>query len=272
MEKIGRHVASQIRSIPKENRTKEAQEALDNFEGVREMSKEDVERLSEYHKAIRSGREESRLKGVKSEELFIAFEQEFLTLTGHKLSREKIRVDDYKTLIFYFSHDERFFNCINLNKKFSNPSFDKGLLIIGNYGNGKSSCMKAIAKALYRFNVDHFKYYNANTVVDMYESCKSGDDKKDFWKKIGTRIKCFDDVKTERQASNYGKIELFKDVIEKRYDKGFKTFITCNYHNDHPNDLQIGLEEFGDRYGGRVYDRLFEMFNVIEFKGGSMRK
>lgn len=255
-----------------ESRTKAQQSLLDTFEQPYLPTKEDLERVSSYYEAIKSKKGESRLEGVTYNQLYNSFKIEFKKLTGNELSIDRERLDDYRTLLCYFSKDQRFFRCENLNKTKSEPSFDKGLLIIGGYGNGKSSCLQAISKALHPFNVDQFKYHNANEVVDMYEACKSGQEKDIFWQKIGTRVKCFDDVKTERQASNYGKIELFKDVIEKRYNKQLKTFITCNYHNHHPNDLNLGLQEFGERYGGRVYDRLFEMFNIIEFKGSSLRK
>jgi len=92
----------------------------------------------------------------------------------------------------------------------------------------------------------------------------------------------FDDIKTERHASNYGKVNLFKDILENRYNnrvqivKGVtkinKTFGTCNYKEGYEGNTEVALEEFGEMYGGRIYDRLFEMFNIIEFKGKSFRK
>ena len=118
-----------------------------------------------------------------------------------------------------------------------------------------------------------FKGYTTNELVGMYEGCETPFAKKDFNERImhtGTRY--FDDVLTERQANNYGKANLMKDILEERYNRKLRTYISCNYDENHVGDIEKGLEQFGDRYGGRVYDRLFDMFNIIEFKGGSRRK
>ena len=57
-------------------------------------------------------------------------------------------IENLKSLIFYFSEDSRFFDCDNLMKSKNTPSFEKGLLIIGTYGTGKSSYMAALQLAL----------------------------------------------------------------------------------------------------------------------------
>jgi len=82
----------------------------------------------------------------------------------------------------------------------------------------------------------------------------------------------YDDVKTERIASNYGMTNLFKDIIEKREVRKLKTYITCNFKEDQPGNIPAALLEFGEKYGSRVFDRLFSMFNIIEFKGKSFRR
>ena len=65
---------------------------------------------------------------------------------------------------------------------------------------------------------------------------------------------------------------MFKELLEVRYENNAKTFITCNFDPNNLKDIQKALDQFLLRYGGRVYDRLFEMFNIIEFKGNSLRK
>lgn len=271
MEKIGRHVAAKIRSIPEHLRSEEQANALERYDNPYELSEERKEKIKEYSASLCKPKPKKVLQGLKYDELFFAFKHEYKSQTGKELLVDQERLDDYKTILCYFTQDERFFKCKNLSQK-STPSFDKGLLIVGGYGNGKSSIMKALSSALKYYSVRQFRFYTANSIVDKFESCETTQDKKSFWKTFSNGTLCFDDVKTERDASNFGKYNLFKDIIERRYDYDARTFFTCNYHPLKPGDLDAALAEFGDRYGARAYDRIFEMFNIIEFKGKSLRK
>ena len=271
MEKIGRHVAAKIRSIPEHLRTEEQSEALHRFDNPFKLSESAKERLLEYSKVVRLEKPKKSLEGIKYDELFFAFKHEFQVATGKELMVDKERLDDYKTLLCYFTKDDRFFECENLSK-LSIPSFDKGLLIVGGYGNGKSTIMRTLSRSLKYYRVRQFRFYTANSIVDQFENCETVQDKKKFWQTFTNGTMCFDDVKTERDASNYGKYNLFRDLIERRYDLNSTTFMTCNYRNGKYGDLQDSLSEFGERYGARAYDRIFEMFNIIEFKGKSLRK
>src|SRR5690606_37136646 len=85
-------------------------------------------------------------------------------------------------------------------------------------------------------------------------------------------FRAFDDVKNEREASNFGKVDLFKEILYKRYEsKNFRTILICNYDSDFPNDMEQVIESFS-RYGDRNFDRFFVIFNFIEYKGISKRK
>ncbi len=70
---------------------------------------------------------------------------------------------------------------------------------------------------------------------------------------------------------NFGKENLFKKILYLRNEKKLKTIITCNYDPSYSNDFEKGLDEFGIRYDGRIYDRLFSDFNFIESRGKSLR-
>ncbi|MDB0601348.1 hypothetical protein PL373_09340 [Tenacibaculum maritimum] len=189
---------------------------------------------------------------------------------NNKLIIDKSIVENIKPLIYYFIGDfENFKNCVNLSS-LSEPSMNKGLLIIGGYGNGKTSIMNALEKSLHNTNVS-FKGYSANNLVKMYERLETPSEKKEFDRSTLSGTRYIDDVLTEREASNYGKSNLLKDIIEERYNKAKRTYISCNYR-DEKNNLESSLEQFGEKYGSRVYDRLFAMFNIIEFKGKSFRK
>jgi len=189
---------------------------------------------------------------------------------GVAYSKDKTSLENLKPIVYYFIGDlQKFKQCDHVSN-ISEPSLKKGLLIIGGYGNGKTSVMRAMENSLKRTNVT-FKGHTSNEVVTMYEVCKNSFDKEDLNRQMKTGTLYFDDVLTERDASNYGKINLFKEILEERYNRNKKTYITCNYQEGSDN-LEDGLSQFGEKYGSRVYDRLFSMFNIIEFKGKSFRK
>ena len=180
-------------------------------------------------------------------------------------------LDNLNTILYYFAKDKRFFECKNLSSQ-SKPSFEKGLLIIGNYGCGKTSIMRVL-KQLFDHTPLSFKMYTSNKIVSTFESYNDAEARAGYISRTKTGIAYFDDIKTEKIASNYGLYNLIKEIIEERYISKIKTYITCNYRDDDDEmSLDDALKEFDEKYGPRVYDRLFQMFNIIEFNGKSMRK
>lgn len=193
------------------------------------------------------------------------------------------------TLILYFLENEKFYDSPLLNK-ISEPSiYSKGILVMGGYGCGKTSVFKTINELFLKCQNSpnlavytnsnmivplaklslKFAYKTANGVIDEYEECETANDKANFWSRNTKYTTYFDDVLTERAASNYGKVDIFTELFQKRNGFGAKTIITCNYADG--QNLEDSLKQFLVRYGGRVYDRLFEMFNIIELKGSSLR-
>ncbi len=197
-------------------------------------------------------------------------------------------------IIKYFAKDESFFQCQNLVKSFNGKNlennFEKGLLVIGDYGNGKTtimSCLELLFLQNYKiavrdgwetvklWNELRFKGIKSHDLVTEFEILdpkQAGFTKEMFYKKFSGFRYYFDDLKKEKVASNFGKTEIVREILEKRYDAKAKTFGTCNYKEGQSGNLQQALYEFGERYGGHIYDRIFEMFNIIEFKGKSFRK
>lgn len=181
-----------------------------------------------------------------------------------------------------------------INSKVSVPSLDKGIMMIGGKGNGKTSIVKTLNDMLFyarnnpftvkdiegtnqmlsRYKIA-FGFHTANDVVDEYEVCLTEEEKKKFKKKYDFHFKYFDDVMSEKIASNYGKNDIFKYIFEKRYSNRARTMISMNYQDENDGkekNLSKTLTAFSNRYGDRVFDRFFEMYNVIELKGESLRK
>lgn len=263
-----------LKSLPYEDLTDEEKEQIKEFEVRFNPSPEQLEFKKKYIERLVTEPEQVEFE-IKKAWLWKKFLENYKVLKGLDFVQNSDTLENIKTIMLYFLKDPEFFNCKNLCK-LSKPSFEKGLIIIGAYGNGKTSTMQAIEKTLSGIKGYSFKSYNANEVVKMFESINIDNytidlSRKDFDLKMLRGDRFFDDVKTEKDASNFGKFNLFKDILETRCGNGFKTYVTCNYDPNYPNDLEKGIDEFGFRYGERVYDRIFEMFNIIEFKGKSFR-
>jgi len=254
------------------------------FEAKRhEATPQQIEATHNYFENIHS-QKEIKPVSINAKQLWDLFKLHFPIVNSRPFIKvENVTISNLEPLIYYFTKDKRFFDCANLSK-LSEPSFDKGLLIIGNFGNGKTATMKTFESIFNNIDGFSFKGYSANEVVTMFEACSSDIDREDFNKKMYRGTRYFDDVKTERTASNYGKVNLFKEVLEERYNRFYptkttteikrklKTYLTSNFKDGFADNIEMALEEFSEKYGERVYDRLFEMFNIIIFNGKSFRK
>lgn len=222
-------------------------------------------------------------------------------LNGSDFILNEESIKNIEPIIKYFAFDASFFdseNSINrVGNKILEPSFKKGLLLIGNVGNGKTSVMNAI-----QYMIDFyfekakteiwdtygdwsrikFNFKTCESLVSEYEFLKSGQEKEIFFSKYSKGNLFLDDIKREKDASNFGITNVIKSILEKRYNnqKNYsedkinkvRTFGSMNFHESYPNDIDFAIQECGVRYGSHVYDRVFEMFNIIEFKGKSFRK
>lgn len=261
------------------------------------LDKEKQAKHTEYLKNVRSDerKEYQTIKGIElnKSNLYHGFLKAFKNLTGNDFEQNDDTLANLEPIVKYFTKDKSFKDCkrLVLNLEGSliplEPSFNKGLLIIGNYGNGKSTILKCfelminhnykIAVEKYWDNVldwknARFKIANCHDLVSEFEGFSTPEEKKLFYQKYSSFRYSFDDLKKEKLVSNYGITNVIQTVLEKRYDGKAKTFGTCNYPENEPNDLNKALFEFSSKYGGHVYDRVFEMFNIIEFHGKSFRK
>jgi len=259
---IGRHKYQQLKS--KDSLTEKEEKQVKSFEdesGITESNKQ----VADYFQTVYTEQRVRVRQTPSIDGLTKAYESK---LPDHQITKP------IASVLLYFSSEpvEKIEFVKKIKHKEPVPSKSKGLLLIGNFGTGKSTTMRAIEKILRDNHLEgQFKGYTANEIVEMYEECQSPQDKRSFWKRMLIPRIYIDDVKTEREASNYGKANLIKEIIEKRYDRSLLTHISCNYKAGHAADLEAGIAEFGEKYGGRVLDRIFGMFNIIEFKGKSFR-
>ncbi len=276
---IGLHQYNQLKKFS--THSEEEKQLIKDFETI-SISPEKLQAHLDYLRKVKQSElNENKIIEVTADHIKKIFGLWWVKLEGKEFVNNHDTIENLKTLVYYFAKDPKFFNQSNLRtefnfsgtRKYSDPSFDKGLLIIGGFGNGKTSMMKVFSRCFQGTKGWFFKSYNANDLVEIFETADGPVEKREFWQKMERERIYLDDMKTEKVANNYGKANLFREVLEKRYNRGlFKTHLTANYSDDYPNDLNEALLEFSDMYGNRVFDRLFHMYNIIEFTGKSFRR
>lgn len=204
--------------------------------------------------------------------------------------KERIMTTDQLKHLFkneaenYYASQNRSFDVDAANKNFLNifckyfakdPSFEtehkgdlnKGLLIYGSNGTGKTSSFQIIQNISKKYGVKSlwFPLIATSKVVTQFNSQKD----KDYVIQNYSKGKLlFDDLGAENEGSNmyiYGKEDIFIRIMEARYNDFIRkktiTHITTN----------LELNEIKKRYGSRVEDRFVEMLNFIELSGKSRR-
>jgi DNA replication protein DnaC len=187
-----------------------------------------------------------------------------------KLDTENMQV--FELLCYYFSNDRQF---VSLAKGLgiNNPSLDKGLMLAGNFGVGKTWLMKLFCKNHRQvFFVRNAKDIanefekNGQEAIEQYiEKFKNAFEDPDcFYQKFAGL--CIDDIGTEDIKVNYGnKKSVIGDIIEQRYAKGNTGLF---FHGT----TNLTGQQLNDYYGGRVVSRLREATNFIELPGKDRRK
>lgn len=196
---------------------------------------------------------------AKSRRIFIElsadnFKKVFLLNANIELAKRNINIE--------FLIDEKNKDIVNQlywyavgSKKF-NGDIQKGIMLVGNLGTGKTLIMSAFLNTLENASNKIITRFNAKEVFE-----KLKEKEPDFYK---IRPLFIDDVGKEPNIVNdYGtKIAPISDLFALRYDFGAWTFITTNH----------GGEELLEKYGSSTIDRFKEMFNIIKLNGESRRK
>ncbi len=183
----------------------------------------------------------------------------YLDAKGKLLFGEKFWIyEEDREILFklcnYFIKDEA--NCQKLN---IDP--DKGILLTGPVGCGKTSLMK-----LLRHIVPHQKPYKVipcrNLVFGFnhlgYKTIEDYGDDKFF---------CFDDLGIEPIGRHYGKdCNVMGEILLSRHDlflsSGIKTHATTN----------LNALELEENYGNRVRSRMRQLFNLVAFDSKTIDK
>lgn len=277
---------------------------IKSYEESKPQSSHNLEAEKEYLELVREKKRRHipTIQGleINTKNIYNGFIQAFKVLNAKKYELTEDSILNIKVVVKYFAMDPEFFECERLLKKIDDrdlkPSFFKGILIVGDFGNGKSSIMQTfeyfinhnykIALEQKWHNVNEwkwlrFKFRSCRQIASEYENLSKDDSKKAFLDRYSTFDYCFDDITKEQLASNFGIKNVVQVIFENRYDDIFKrikeekrinrTHGTLNYHKDHPGNLKLAIQALGLKYEAHMYDRVLQMFNIIEFKGKSFR-
>lgn len=201
----------------------------------------------------------------------------FMGYRASKLFENQFVIDDNNQVIFnllcyYFSEDKMFVPAAE-EIGVKNPSLEKGIMLAGNFGVGKTWMMKLFMK-------NQRQVYFMRSAKDIANGFQTGgeefleqylklfenaaNDKDTFFQKYSGV--CIDDIGTEDIKSHYGnKKNVIGDIIEQRY---FSNLLGPYLHAT-TNLTATQLDSF---YGGRVVSRLREKVNFISLNGNDRRK
>jgi DNA replication protein DnaC len=151
------------------------------------------------------------------------------------------------------------------NQHTEGMDFEKGILLFGNVGTGKTTLMRLMCECPHA----PFQIVSAQEVVNEYQK-KDGVQILESYTRlthnpVGGRYfgnrnigLCIDDVGTETEGRSFGNQKnVVGELIMSRYAnlRGPYTHLTTN----------ATREELKAYYGLRAYDRMKEMFNVVAF-------
>ncbi|MFK8059100.1 MAG: hypothetical protein AB8B78_03320 [Polaribacter sp.] len=252
---------------------------------------EDYHGITEYVKKLQQNKSslDSRLKSIQDKKLEaikrinrdnteIVFKNYYKKTNGKKFKETKDTLLNLEPLLLYFSKDKRFLNYGVKDDKgnfLSQPSLEKGLCIVGGFGNGKTSIMNTFQRMFIGLDGYSFGRFSTHEVVQKYEEASKHNHPEileRLWKMLTSSELYLDDVKSEPLALVYGKKNLLNSLFQERYNNKKKTHISVNFAKGHNGNVLEALLEFKTKYSNQVYDRIYEMYNIIEFKGKTFRR
>ncbi len=174
---------------------------------------------------------------------------------------DKRNEEFYWTVIAYFSRNRKFFDSPLLFNS-EKASFDKGLILCGEHGAGKTFMFKVLnyLNTLIGLGGNNFTINFSKKIVEDFNK-KGHESIQNYY--LGQRY--FDGIGEELEGKFFGKEEVMKLILEERGEAyanhQLKTFASTNF-----------LEEGFARYGSKVESQVNQMFNLVYAKSTDFRK
>ena len=160
----------------------------------------------------------------------------------------------YRQLQFYFANDQQF-----------NGDLSKGLLLVGGYGTGKTLAFEIFD--IFNMMVKTrrtFYFFDSDEIIDSFT--KNGRSSIEQYNR--EHDIAIDDLGEDSgKHYHFGSVEDPIDVLLSRRYKMLKDF---HYRTFTTSNLDLAMME--QRFSGKVFDRMFEMFNTMSLVGNSWRR
>jgi len=144
---------------------------------------------------------------------------------------------------------------------------DKGLMLMGDCGRGKSIILTGVIPVLMRMFNTSVKPVLAQDLGKLiyndplFNNVPPGMTYLDYFTQYAKNI-IIDEVGTETMRNDYGeKVEAFNTIINSAEHYHKRLFISTN----------LTEEQILDRYGVRTVDRLSHLCRIVKFQGDSLR-
>jgi DNA replication protein DnaC len=147
-----------------------------------------------------------------------------------------------------------------------NPRYKPGLLLYGKVGNGKTTIAKAVCSTINLLYdsalLEEKKGVWQTSALELSSIARNDADRFERIKK--TELLFIDDLGCEPiTVKSWGnELSPVVELIYHRYDRQLFTIISSN----------LSDEDFKERYGARIDDRMREMFDRLSFTNNSFRK
>lgn len=265
---------------------------LDTYSHIRLTEEEIIEAMiwaKRKKEAILKDQEMKRI-AAENRKLFVETQWDykttysFMQYKSNGLFDGKFIIDEnneiiFKILCLYFSKDQRF---VKMAEEIGvkNPTLEKGILLAGVIGTGKTWMMKLFSKNQRQcfFIRDCPKIAETFANQSKEDRDKGKDPLQLFYHPPALPVNdtdnflhthlglCLDDMGKEEIKNFYGnRKNVIGDLIETRYSLG-NTGIMLH------GNTNLSMPQFKDFYGDRVGSRVREIMNVIELKGSDRRK
>lgn len=138
---------------------------------------------------------------------------------------------------------------------------DKGLMLIGDCGRGKSLILNYVLPVLFRLHERNVRPVHAQDLGRIFPNCIANETYLE--RLLRTSFPIIDEVGVEPMMNDYGeKTEGLNMILNAAEQHHRPVFISTNL-----TELQLL-----DRYGERTVDRLTHLCRTVHFKGDSLRK
>lgn len=165
-----------------------------------------------------------------------------------------------------FQNDTETQNKIYKATKWLTGDLKVGLLLYGTIGSGKSTLARAICNLIgILYNSSISSERKGVYRVSALDLAKNVANDPPYFQKLKNQDLLFiDDIGTEpASVKSWGnEYSPVTELIYARYDRQLFTLATSNLAN----------EEFSERYGSRISDRMEEMFETLHYQNKSYRK